>query len=198
MALTSVETNRIKFDRTGRGYGRREVTRFKRRISAALLAVERNLGEPTGLTSTDIESVTFPWVIGGFDYEEVDAFLDRAARALRIYESVNPESVPHSPISVPKPRLEHLTHQELADANFTVVFRGYNIAAVDRFTARVGEALAAYERGESSILADASEVSRKVFDISMRGYSETQVDAILDRAAATLRTYEGRQRRRIV
>ncbi len=197
MALTSAETNRIKFERTGRGYGRREVTKFKRRVSAALLAIERNLGEPTGLTSADIESVTFPWVIGGFDYEEVDAFLDRAARALRIYESVNPESVPAPSPSAP-PRPEPLTHQELADANFTVVFRGYNIAAVDRFTARLGEALAAYERGESSILADAAEVSRKVFDISMRGYSETQVDDILDRAAATLRAYEARGRRRIV
>ena len=198
MALTSAETNRIKFEKTGRGYARRHVDRFRRQVSGALLAIERNLGEPTGLTATDIENVSFPWVIGGYDYEEVDAFLDRAARVLRIFESVNPDAVPDSPPPAPSPRYEDISSEEVIDANFTVTFRGYNMAAVDRFTARVGEALAAYERDESTILADAAEVNRKVFDISMRGYSEEQVDAVLDRAAATLRRHEDRSRRRIV
>lgn len=192
MALTSAETNRMRFTKTGRGYARREVDRFRRQISGALLAIERNLGEPTGLTASDIETVTFSWVIGGYDYEEVDQFLERAARVLRVFESVN-NAPQDRPVETPM-----ITSTEVAEADFTVVFRGYNMAAVDRFTERVAEALASHERGEPTILADANEVSRKLFDVSMRGYAEQQVDEILDRAAATLRRFEDRSRRRII
>lgn len=188
MALTSREVAAMKFERVGRGYNRREVDRFRRVIAGALMAIERNLGEPTGLSSAEVESVAFPMSMGGYDYEEVDDFLDRIARILRTHEAIAnpPARVEAQPALLPS--------LELAETTFTVVFRGYHMRDVDQYVERVIQSLDAHETRNSTPLLDAVGVARKVFEISMRGYSEQEVDAVLDRAAKTLAFHEDQRR----
>lgn len=177
----------MRFGKTGRGYHRKEVDRFKRRIAAALLAIERNLDEDLGLTSEEIDTVTFAMTLGGYDYEEVDAFLARAARIVRAYEAV----VDNSP---PRPQPTLIGAQEVRESVFTTVMRGYHIRQVDQYLERVVQSLDAYEQGVGSPLVDAQSVARKLFDVAMRGYAEQQVDAVLDRAAKTLAFHENQRR----
>ena len=188
MALTSREVAAMKFDRAGRGYHRREVDQFRRLISGALMAIERNLGEPTGLSASDVEEVAFSMTVGGYDYEEVDEFLDRIARILRTHEAIA------NPPQRVEARPQMLPATELADTAFTVVFRGYQMRDVDQYIERVIQSLDAHETGTSTPLVDAVGVARKVFEISMRGYSEQEVDAVLDRAAKTLAIHEDQRR----
>ena len=163
---------------------------MRRRVAASLLVIERNLGESLPATSEDIRSIGFPWVTGGYDYEEVDDFLERSSRIISAYERSLPitEQIPAKPF---KP----LTSDETAGLAFTVVFRGYNLKEVDRFINRVSGTLYACETGRPSPLVDASEVARKVFSISMRGYAEQEVDELLDRAAETISRFESDFRR---
>ena len=188
MALTSREVTAIKFGRTGRGYHRREVDAFRRKVAGALLAIERNLGEATGLSADDVANVGFTMTMGGYDYEEVDLFLDRVARILRTHEAV---SEPARPVRNP---FEPLTAADLAELTFAVVFRGYQMREVDQFVERVVQSLDAHEDGRLTPLVDSTEVARRVFEISMRGYSESEVDAALDRAAKTLAYHEDQRR----
>lgn len=190
MALTSREVSAMKFERVGRGYQRRDVDQFRRRIAGALMAIERNLGEPTGLTAVEVREVAFPMGVGGYDYEEVDEFLDRVERILRTHEAV---SAPPAPIEKTP---ELLLATDLAQTTLTIVFRGYHMRQVDQFIERVVQSLDAHEEGSLTPLVDATSVARKVFDISMRGYSEHEVDAILDRAAKTLAFHEDQRRLR--
>ena len=185
MALTATEAAKKKFLRTGRGYARREVETLKRRIAASLIVIERNFGEEMPITSAEIRDVSFSWVTGGYDYEAVDEFLDRAGRILAAYERAQPGYS-----SVPQKESDPVTSDETASVSFTVVFRGYNLKEVDRFMNRVSGTLYAYEGGRPSPLVDGSEVARKVFPISMRGYSEQEVDEILDRAADMISRFE--------
>ncbi len=163
---------------------------MRRRVAASLLVIERNLGEGLPATSEDIRSVGFPWVTGGYDYEEVDDFLERSARIINAYE----RSLPIAEQVTAKP-FKPLTSDETAGLAFTVVFRGYNLKEVDRFINRVSGTLYACETGRPSPLVDASEVARKVFSISMRGYAEQEVDELLDRAAETIGRFESDFRR---
>ncbi len=185
MALTATEAARQRFLRTGRGYARREVDHMRRRVAGSLLVIERNLGEALPVTSDEIRLAAFPWVTGGYDYEAVDEFLERAGRIVGAYEraQVGYEVAP------PKP-FQRLTSDEITGLALTVVFRGYNLKEVDRFLNRVSGTLYACETGRPSPLVDASEVARKVFPISMRGYAEREVDEILDRAAETISRYD--------
>lgn len=186
MALTATEAAKTKFLRTGRGYARRDVERFKRRVVYALATLEENLGRELGLTQQEINEAAFPWVVGGYDYEDVDDFLERAGRILGAYERSQPGYS-----SLPQPRaIESLSSDVAAAATFTVVFRGYNLREVDRFMDRVSGTLYAYETGKPSPLVDAPEVARKVFSVSMRGYAEQEVDAMLDQAAETISRFE--------
>lgn len=184
--LTSAEASRMKFGSSGKGYDKREVKRLQRLIAAALLVMERNLGEEMPISAQEVRSAGFSMKIGGYDYEEVDLFLDRAQRILSAFEQARSMTTPR--------RFESLTSAECAQPGFTVVFRGYNLASVDRYMDRVTQSLEAYEQGERFVPLDASEVSRKLFEISMRGYAEQEVDAILDSAAETLKHYEGLRR----
>ncbi len=190
MALTATEAAKKRFLRTGRGYERREVDHMRKRVAASLLVIERNLGEALPVTSEDIKDSAFPWVIGGYEYEEVDDFLERAARIVSAYEQSLPitQQIPAKPFQL-------LTSDETAGLAFTIVFRGYNLKEVDRFINRVSGTLYACETGRPSPLVDASEVARKVFSISMRGYAEREVDEILDRAAETISRFESDFRR---
>lgn len=191
MALTATEAAKKRFMKTGRGYARREVDEMRRRIAGSLLVIERNLGEPLPVTAEEIRTSAFPWVTGGYEYEEVDDFLERAGRIINAYE----RSLPGYNPAPPKP-FKVLTSDETAGLGFTIVFRGYNLKDVDRFINRVSGTLYAYETGRPSPIVDASEVARKVFPISMRGYSEQEVDEILDRAAETISRFERDFRRR--
>ncbi len=163
---------------------------MRRRVAASLLVIERNLGESLPATSEDIRSIGFPWVTGGYDYEEVDDFLERSARIISAYE----RSLPITE-QIPAKRFKPVTSDETAGLAFTVVFRGYNLKEVDRFINRVSGTLYACETGRPSPLVDASEVARKVFSISMRGYAEQEVDELLDRAAETIGRFESDFRR---
>lgn len=186
MALTATEAAKKKFLRTGRGYDRRQVDALRRRITASLLAIERNLGEELPVAGMEIREAAFKWVTGGYDYEDVDEFLEKASRLLLAYE----RSQPGYSAGVGEPRLESISSDEVAAAKFTVVFRGYNLKEVDRFVNRVAGTLYAYETGKPSPLVDASEVARKIFPVSMRGYAEAEVDAVLDRSAETAARFE--------
>ena len=183
--LTSAEASRIKFSASRTGYNKKEVTRLQRQISGALLVMERNLGEDLPITAEEIRLAGFSMNIGGYDYEDVDLFLDRAHRIINAYERtiVSKAVAP-----------ELMTSKQVAEQGFTVVFRGYHMASVDRYVARVVDSLEAHETGRRSVSTDAAHVNRKLFDISMRGYAEHQVDAFLDTAAETLRHYENLRR----
>lgn len=184
--LTSAEASRTKFSASGMGYNKREVIRLQRQISGALLVMERNLGEDLPVTSEEVRNAGFAMKIGGFNYEEVDLFLDRAHRLISTYEKTR----------LVKPvALEILTSEDASAQGFTIVFRGYHMTSVDRYVARVADSLEAYETGRRSVSTDAAQANRKLFDISMRGYAEHQVDAFLDTAADTLRHYEDLRRR---
>ena len=185
MALTATEAAKKKFLRTGRGYARREVDTLKRRIAGSLIVIERNYGEEMPITSAEIRDTNFSWVTGGYDFEAVDEFLDRAGRILAAYERAQPDYS-----SVPSKQIHPISSDETSSVSFTVVFRGYNLKEVDRFMNRVSGTLYAYETGRPSPLVDGSEVARKVFPISMRGYSEQEVDEILDRSAGMIGRFE--------
>lgn len=185
--LTSAEASRMRFSSSGKGYDKREVMNFKRLVATGLLVIERNLGEDMPITAENILEKGFSMKIGGLDYEEVDMFLERAQRIISAYEQTRAIPDPHE--------YESLTSAETTHPGFTVVFRGYNMASVDRYIDRLSETLTAYEQGERFVALDGSEVSRKLFDISMRGYAEQEVDTMLDRAADTLKHYEDLRRR---
>jgi len=185
--LTSAEASRIKFTSSGKGYNKREVARIQRRVSGALLAMERNLGEDMPITAQEIKDAAFAMNIGGFDYEEVDMFLDRAHRIVSSFEQTR-----H--VQENTPLLALMASEEAAETGFTIVFRGYNIASVDRYVARIADSIEAHETGRRSFSTDAAQASRKLFELSMRGYAEHQVDEFLDAAAETLRHYESRRR----
>lgn len=186
--LTSAEASRIKFTPSGKGYNKREVVRTQRRVAGALLVMERNLGEEMPISAEEIKDATFSMNIGGFDYEEVDMFLDRAYRIVSAFEQTRPTQDAGLPIVL-------MTSEEAADRDFTVVFRGYNMASVDRYVARIADSIEAHETGRRSFSTDAAQASRKLFELSMRGYAEHQVDEFLDAAAETLRHYEDLRRR---
>lgn len=184
MALTATEAAKKKFLRTGRGYDRRQVDLLRRRISASLLVIERNLNEDMPVTAAEIRDAAFKWVTGGYDFEDVDEFLDKAGRIVSAYERAQPG------FAAPAPSIDAISSDEVSAAKFTVVFRGYNLREVDRFVNRVAGTLYAYETGRPSPLVDAAEIARKVFPISMRGYAEAEVDALLDRSAETAARFE--------
>lgn len=182
MALTATEAAKTRFERAGRGYRRQDVDRMRKRIVTALLVIERNQGGSLGISADEIEGSTFPWVLGGYDHEDVDPFLARAVRIVRAYERSRP-----SLELIDQPAFDPVTAAEADEAVFTVVFRGYHVRSVDRFLAIVVDALQQRESGRRVDTLDAATVSRKAFEISMRGYSELEVDRFLDRVAATLR-----------
>jgi DivIVA domain-containing protein len=183
--LTSAEASRIKFSTSGTGYNKREVTRLQRQISGTLLVMERNLGEDLPVTAEEVRLAGFSMNIGGYDYEDVDLFLDRSYRIISAYERTRAQKA-----IAP----ELMTSEQVAEQGFTVVFRGYHMTSVDRYAARIVDSLEAHETGRLSVSTDAAHVNRKLFDISMRGYAEHQVDAFLDTAAETLRHYEDLRR----
>ncbi|MDH3540477.1 MAG: DivIVA domain-containing protein [Acidimicrobiia bacterium] len=162
---------------------------MRKRIVAALLVIENNQGGGLGITSDEIESATFPWALGGFDHEDVDPFLERSARVIRAYERSRPTV---EQLQAPA-RFEPVTAAEAMQAEFTTVLRGYHVRAVDRFTTSIAHTIESYEVGKPMPLTDSGQVARKLFDISMRGYSELEVDEYLDRVSATLRRWESQQ-----
>lgn len=186
--LTSAEASRIKFTSSGKGYNKREVARIQRRVAGALLVMERNLDEEMPITAQEIRDAGFSMNIGGFDYEEVDMFLDRAHRIVGAFEQTRRTENDD-------PTLVLMASEEAAEKGFTIVFRGYNMSSVDRYVARIADSIEAHETGRRSFSTDAAQASRKLFDLSMRGYAEHQVDEFLDAAAETLRHYERLRRR---
>ena len=144
------------------------------------------------LSSAAVKGQRFDSSFRGYAESEVDAFLHRAANSLQHWEQGRPGGC---------------TSAEVADVKFATTFGGLAEAQVDEFLERVAAALQRYEREPTAAAAKAKdelrvpadgptkpvtakEVAEQSFPEERAGYTESKVDDLLRRAAASLEAWE--------
>ena len=167
------------------GYDVTEVDEFLTRARLAYdeksVAARAAAGEPAALTSADVRSTAFSMQKGGYFAPAVDAALERLedAFALRERDRAYVESGDEAWFTGTRQRaaeilarLERPHGERFAKAGFLRV--GYDVKDVDAFS----DALVEYFRAGADVTV--TDVRTVVFRSRRGGYSEAQVDAVLD------------------
>ncbi len=175
-------------------------TEDRRPSTQATGATPRRSVSGQSLTSTDVRDQRFDSSFRGYAEDEVNAFLERAANSLRHFESGRPGGC---------------TSTDVDQVTFHSTFGGLSEAQVDEFLDRVAAALRTYEQEPdqqmkrrasttrqakaarvdvatvaSSEPVTAAEVSVRSFPEERSGYTESNVDDLLRRAAESLEAWE--------
>lgn len=207
--MTSTDSRSFRFGRFVRGYAIREVDAFMVRVADTLERLEaarasRRVGfpgtdlPPHVLTPDDVEEVEFHRATGGYDYSEVDAFLDRVQRDLvRAYLDLGAD-----PYRRPRPVVGRLRlPTDHASLGFAMCLRGYGAPEVDAFLDRAAGTLDRLEAvrsarehgldvpGLPSNLLTAEDVRRAEFPEVRPGYDMHEVDELLDEVEQTIAHY---------
>lgn len=164
--------------KSSRGYNVDEVDAF---IAQARIAYDSNVAGAESLSSQAIRGTAFHVSKGGYSTRHVDAALERLENAFADRERVI--AVAHMGEQAVLQQAETLG-QSLADRfsrpnkkrfrRVGLFSHGYAVKDVDAFAARVND----YLSGNGELTA--SDVRSVTFRSAKRGYSEAQVDAVLD------------------
>lgn len=170
--------------RTVPGYAVAPVDAF---LDQARSAYDSTYAQATGLTSTEIRSVSFPQERGGYSSRHVDAALERLEdafaereRAIGIAaagEAAWLEKASHESAVLTARFARRPKHRFARVGTFV---QGYEVKDVDVFADKVSAFL---ENGAPLTLADVRSVT---FRARRGGYDEVQVDAALDAVVALL------------
>lgn len=163
----------------GTGYSPRQVDEYFDRVQYLL--------EPTGggpeLRAEDVRAVKFPMVRNGYDYRAVDAALDRLElQALERERAVHyGESPPEDDTAAAGKLLARMRAPRGARfSRGNSLQRGYAVGEVDSFCDRL---VATLDGGRGPGLRAVRQIE---FHSQWGGYSEDEVDAVLDRVVDLL------------
>lgn len=207
--MTSTEIRGFRFGKFVRGYTIREVDAFIARVVDTVERLEaarvsREVGfstpdlPPHILTPDDIEEVEFHRATGGYDYNEVDAFLDEVQRDIvHSYLDLGAD-----PYRRPRPVVGRLRlPSDHASLGFAMCMRGYGVSEVDAFLDRTASTLNRLEAARSArehgydapglppSLLTAEDVRRAEFPEVRPGYDMQEVDELLDEVERTIAHY---------
>jgi DivIVA domain-containing protein len=207
--VTSTPVHGYKFRKAVRGYAMREVDAFIGRVADTLERLKwahksLEIGFPAPdlppyvLTPDDVEEVEFHRATGGYDYNEVDAFLDQVQRRIaRFYMELSA-----APYRRPRPVVGRLRLPlDHASLGFAVCLRGYAAADVDAFLKRAASTLDRLEAARSARehgyeapglppnLLTADDVRHVSFPEVHPGYDVQEVDELLDEIERTIAHY---------
>lgn len=163
--------------RRHKGYDKQVVDAFLARARAAF----EHSNDPTALTSSQIRTAAFPLVAHGYNVEQVDAAMSRIENAFAAREREQALSQAGARAWV---RSSRTLAQDVLDrlsrpaknrfARVGFLHFGYRIREVDLISDRIAHYL---ESGEALTV---DQVRGVAFTMQRRGYSEAQVDAVLD------------------
>jgi len=167
-----------------RGYDPAAVDAF---LAAARAAFETDPADEPEVTSADIRRAGFPMVVRGYQVEAVDAALGRIEDAFAARERAHALSRAGARAWVGSSRR---LGQEVLDRlsrprgkrfrRVGALHYGYRIDEVDQ----VADRIAAYLENGEPLTVD--QVRSVAFRMQRRGYSEAQVDAVLDAVVEVL------------
>nr|BFE59838.1 hypothetical protein GCM10020063_043640 [Dactylosporangium thailandense] len=151
-----------------RGYDPQAVDALLAPAAAALTAADERARADA---VAGLRRANLPVVLRGFDRAQVDGAI--AMLTAQLEGATGPE---------PEPDLSDDRPGHMAE--FDVVLRGYDVAAVDRLVEQVGRALTS--GSVTARAAAAAAVRQAVFAVKFRGYARHQVDRFLQQAAREL------------
>lgn len=207
--MTSTDLQGVRFRRGVRGYAVREVDAVAAHVGETLEGLAwaqraqaagfpGNDLPPYYLTPDDVEEVQFHRATGGYDYRDVDAYLDQAQRTIALASL----ELGAFPTGRPRPLVGRLRLPPgQAGLGLAGSIRGYAAAAVEGFLGRAAGTLDRLEAARSARdhrcdapglpphLLTAEDVRSAEFAEVHPGYDVTEVDELLDEIEHTIVHY---------